>query len=274
MHTNPLRQYFRRPAVYITLPSKGRGYPDGAIDMPENGELPVYPMTAIDEITAKTPDALYNGNAITELIKSCIPNIKDPWSVSSSDLDAVLVAIKVASNNGEFSTSSQCPSCKEESKYGINLTGVLASLKPGNYEEALQIQDLSIHFRPLEFREINGSNLAQFEIQKELSSLEAVEDLEVRATRGDEIVKKITLLTMDIISKSILFIQTPETMVTQKEFIIEFLQSCDRNQYMKIRDHVTKLRKISEIQPIDIKCIACGFDYKQPFTLNITDFFV
>ena len=78
---NPLRQYFRRPAIYITLPSKGKYYPIGAVEIPEGGEIPVYPMTAIDEITSKTPDALFNGTAIAELIKSCIPAIKDPWAI-------------------------------------------------------------------------------------------------------------------------------------------------------------------------------------------------
>lgn len=60
---NPLQQYFRRPAIYIKLPSDGRYYSDGILSMPENHELPVYPMTAIDEITAKTPDALFNGTS-------------------------------------------------------------------------------------------------------------------------------------------------------------------------------------------------------------------
>ena len=36
---NPLRQFFRRPAVHIRLPSGGEGYPAGAIDMPPTGEL-------------------------------------------------------------------------------------------------------------------------------------------------------------------------------------------------------------------------------------------
>jgi len=31
MHTNPLKQYFRRPAIYLKLPSGGNFYPDGAI---------------------------------------------------------------------------------------------------------------------------------------------------------------------------------------------------------------------------------------------------
>lgn len=46
-NNNPLKQYFRRPAVYIKLPSNGKNYTEGSLDMPENGELPVYPMTAI-----------------------------------------------------------------------------------------------------------------------------------------------------------------------------------------------------------------------------------
>ena len=50
---NPLKQYFRRPAMYLKLPSQGKFYDETVVRMPENGELPVYPMTAIDEITAR-----------------------------------------------------------------------------------------------------------------------------------------------------------------------------------------------------------------------------
>jgi hypothetical protein len=78
MSNNPLTQYFRQPAVYVKLPSGGKYYSEGAIVMPANQELPVYPMTAIDEITYRTPDALFNGNAVVNVIKSCIPNIVDP----------------------------------------------------------------------------------------------------------------------------------------------------------------------------------------------------
>jgi hypothetical protein len=86
---NPLKQYFRRPSIYLKLPSGGVGYPLGSLNRTENGELPVYPMTAIDEITSKTPDALFNGSAVVEIIKSCVPDITDPWSIPSTDLDAI-----------------------------------------------------------------------------------------------------------------------------------------------------------------------------------------
>ena len=96
---NPLKQYFRRPAVYIKLPSNNKFYKDGVIENTSTGELPVYPMTAIDEITMKTPDALFNGVAMAELIKSCVPNIKDPWAINNIDFDAILIGIKTRKKN-------------------------------------------------------------------------------------------------------------------------------------------------------------------------------
>ncbi len=74
---NPLRKHFRQPAIYVPLPSQGHYWPSGAVVMPSNNELAVLPMTAIDEITSRTPDALFNGSAVTEIIKSCIPAIRD-----------------------------------------------------------------------------------------------------------------------------------------------------------------------------------------------------
>ena len=94
---NPLTQYFRQPAIYIRLPSQGKFYPNGSLNMPPNGELPVLPMTSVDEITYRTPDALFNGSATVSVIKSCVPNIRDPWVMPSADMDAVLVGIRIAS---------------------------------------------------------------------------------------------------------------------------------------------------------------------------------
>ena len=89
---NPLKQFFRQPSIYLRLPSLGQYWDQSAIDMPPNKELPVYPMTAIDEITYRTPDALFNGQAVINVIQSCIPAIRDAWSTPGSDLNSILVA--------------------------------------------------------------------------------------------------------------------------------------------------------------------------------------
>ena len=70
---NPLSGYYRQPKIYIRLPSGGEYYPEGALDVSENGDYPVFAMTAKDELMLKTPDALLSGESTVEVIKSCVP---------------------------------------------------------------------------------------------------------------------------------------------------------------------------------------------------------
>ena len=274
MDNNPLKQYFRRPAVYMKLPSGGAGYPEGTLDLPENGELPVYPMTAIDEITARTPDALYNGIAVVELIRSCIPNIRDPWAVTNVDLDAVLVAIKTASSSsGEMEVDSQCPKCEEIATYTVNLASLLTGLKGADFTKELSVGELSIQFKPISFKQINEVSTEQFQLQSLFAQAEKDEDEDSRARILQEGLKRITDLTMDLLSKSIVGIKMPNGVVTESAFILDFMKNCDRNIYTTIRDYSAKIRQDSEIKPMKITCGGCENEYEQSITLNPTDFF-
>ena len=269
---NPLKQYFRRPSIYLKLPSGGVGYPLGSLNRTENGELPVYPMTAIDEITSKTPDALFNGSAVVEIIKSCVPDITDPWSIPSTDLDAILIAIRSAAQGNEMEIESECPSCKEVSNYGINLIGILQTMKPGDYTKELQISDLFIKFRPLTYREMNQAAMAQFEIQKIFSSMDDLSE-EERTKKTQDAIVKITEITMAVLAQTIEYVKTPNITVTETEFILDFLKNCDKNSYIELRDYHSKLKDSTQIKPQKIKCIHCQHDYEQSIVINVTDFF-
>jgi hypothetical protein len=273
IENNPLRQYFRRPAVHIKLPSGGQGYPEGVVDLPPSGELPVYPMTAIDEITARTPDALFNGTAVTDLIKSCVPNIKDPWAINSNDLDAILISIKAASGNDSLELDSICPKCSESAVYGVNLIGVLSTLKAGDYTKPLEVGELQVKIRPLTFKEMNIASVQQFEIQKFFESISNVQDETEKNAKTQDALRKITDVTMELLSHSIEYIQTPSLRVDESEYILDFLKHCDSNMYTKIREYNAELKTATEIKPLPVKCIHCQHDYEQPFTLNPSDFF-
>ena len=271
---NPLKQYFRRPALYLKLPSEGVGYSPNVLQLPENGELPVYPMTAVDEITTKTPDALYNGMAVIEVIKSCIPAIKDPWQITSIDLDAILVAIRIATNGNEMEIDTVCPNCEEMNKYGLNLTGILSKLKPGNFNEELKIGSLKVKFRPLSFKESNKGNIAQVEMQRVLNNINSIEDEEKRAKVTSEGLTKISKIGMEIIASTIDYIEMPDGVkVSDKKYIQDFLENTDKKTYTTIREHSITLRQNTEIKPLQMKCVHCKHEYEQPFTLNISDFF-
>lgn len=270
---NPLRQYFRRPSVFITLPSMGKGYSKDVLDLPDNGELPVYPMTAIDEITVRTPDALFNGTAVADVIKSCIPAIKDPWELSTSDLDAVLIGIRAAGGQNSLEINSSCPACKEESSYGVNLVGLLKTLKLGDYSTPLEINNLKIKFKPMTYREMNEAAVGQFDVQKTFAAIEKIEDSTKKVEATQAVIKTITEITMQLISKSIEYIEVPDNKVTETEFIADFLKNCDANIYEAIRDYNTNLKSSTELKPLEITCVSCNHEYQQPFTLNASDFF-
>lgn len=273
MSNNPLKQYFRRPSIYIRLPSKGKYYDPSVIDMPENQEIPVYPMTAVDEITSRTPDALFNGTAVVEIIKSCVPCIKNPWKINNIDLDTIFIAIRVASSGDEMDIFSTCPACKTEGKYGVNLVQLLSERNEINYDDTLKIRDLEIKFRPLTYVESNKNNMAQYEIQKTLALLDDYEDNNEKTKAAQQALKKLNEVINEAISYTIEYVKTPETIVSNYEFIREFLDNCDKQTNFAIREASIQLKSQNQLKPLNVKCSNCQTEYEQSIVLNITDFF-
>lgn len=270
---NPLKQYFRRPGVYLKLPSKGVEYDQSVLIMPETGELPVFPMTAIDEITSKTPDSLYNGSAVADIIKSCIPAIKNPWAISSTDLDAILIAIRMATNGGEMEIETTCPKCDEEGKYGVNLSIILNNFVPGDYVNVTELNDLKIKFRALNYKEVTDNSIKQFEIQKLMMNLNAMENGTEKDAKISEVLKVISISTIKVLASTVEYIETPETRVTEKEYILDFLQNTDKRVFETIKNRSVSLRESTQTKPLHITCASCTHEYDQVFTLNVSDFF-
>lgn len=270
---NPLKQYFRRPGVYLKLPSKGTGYSPATLTMPETGELPVFPMTAIDEITTKTPDSLYNGSAVADIIKSCVPSIKNPWEITSTDLDAILVAIRMATNGSEMDIETTCPKCSEESKYGVNLGMILNNFRVGNYEELTEVHELKIKFKPLNYKELTDNSIKQFEVQKLMISLNEMDQSPEKDNKTSELLRVISLSTIAVLASTLEYIETPEIRVTEKDYILDFLQSTDKRVFEAIRDRSVQLRESTQTKPLHITCTSCQHEFDQVFTLNVSDFF-
>lgn len=273
MNPNPLSQYFRQPAIFVRLPSQGKHYPTNALETTPNGEYPVLPMTTLDEITYRTPDALFNGQAIASVIGSCMPNIKDPWSVPSTDIDTILVSIRIATYGHEIDIEVKCPKCEHEDAFGLDLRSVLDKISSPNYQQPLEHNDLQIYMRPMSYREMNQNSLAQFEEQKRMALVEDTNDRDEKSRQISEALKHLTAITVEALSQSIAAVKTPNALVTEQAHIQEWLANCDRQLFNKIRDKVIRLRQSGEIPPLDIKCTNCGHDYRQPFTLNMSDFF-
>ena len=273
---NPLQKYFRQPAIYVKLPSNGKFYPPEALDMPANGEIPIYPMTATDEIISRTPDALFNGSAMTQLLQSCVPNIREPWVIPQIDIDLLLTAIRIASYGHEMEMTTKCPKCEEEQDYALDLRNVIDSYGTPDYTKPVQIGDMQIYFKPLTYLQINENSKKQFEQQKVVQMSTQSESMseEDRLAAMGSALTEITKMTMSTIAACIAAIKTSDAMVDDPEHIKEFISNVDAKIFSRIRDHLNSIRESSEMKPLKIKCKDCEHEYEQPFTLDMSNFFV
>jgi hypothetical protein len=277
---NPLRKYFRQPKLYTTLPSRGKFYPDGVLDMPETNELPVFAMTAKDELLMKTPDALLNGQATVDVIKSCVPNIKDPWKMPSVDLDAVLVAIRIATYGEKLEITTKVPNIGEERMFEIDLRKILNGLVTPVYENTLSINDIEVELRPLSYREFTDSNLKTFEEQRIFALVNDDEmDDATKLSRFNASFKKLTDLTVTMMSKSVAKLTIGDTTVTSQDHIAEFIDNVDKEFFKDITDYLEQQRKKFAIEPIKVQSpdedIAAGAPptWEVPVTFDQSNFF-
>jgi RNase P subunit RPR2 len=274
MNENPLTGYFRRPAIYIKLPSGGKYYPPETLELPEGNELPVFPMTAIDEISYKTPDALFNGQAIVDVIQSCVPSIKNAWKVPSIDLDYILLSVRLASYGHELEIEATCPECGDVADYAIDIRNILDNLKISDYSKPITISDLEVGFKPLLFDQINANNLIQFEEKKILQTVEndnISDEDKIRIIANG--FKKVGQLTVKAVQEGIEYIKTPANLVTDSQFIGEFLVNCEKDIYNELKKHVIKLKEQSEMPELNLECSECGHKHKKSFTLDLSNFF-
>lgn len=271
---NPLRKYFRQPAIHLKLPSGGKFYPPGTLDLPPNGEVPIFPMTAVDEIITRTPDALFNGSAVPDIIKSCVPSIRDPWAMPAVDINSLLAAVRLASYGHDMEVSTTCPKCGHVHAATIDLRQVLDTMNMPDYDQPLIIGDMTFYFAPMNYRQINDVSRVQYEDQKIMQMVND-SDLteEEKISRLGDSFRRITQLTVRSIAGSISAIKTADAMVTDMMQIEEFLVNCPKQVFESIKSHAIALRTATDLAPISMTCEECSHPYAQEFTLDMSNFF-
>lgn len=271
---NPLAGWYRQPKIYITLPSRGKFYPAGALDRSSNDEYAVYAMTAKDELMFKTPDALLSGQSTVEVIKSCIPAITDPWKMPSIDLDLCLIAIRIATYGEKMEVTSSCPSCGHENEYEVDLSAWISLFSNFEYRDTIDVDPLTVHIRPYSYQEITKSSIKAIEQQRIFNIIndETISDEEKLDRFGKSFVK-LTEMTVDIIADCITAIDTPNGTSRDKAQIKEFINNCSKDVFDKISNHITTIKESIEMQAQQVKCAECSKDYQLPITMDQSNFF-
>jgi hypothetical protein len=280
---NPLTKFMRRPKMMLRLPSKGKYWPPNTIDKSENNEYEVYAMTIKDEIMAKTPDALLTGQAMANIIQSCVPSIKDAMELPGIDLDAALIAIRIATYGEKTTVTANIPGREEPMDFDIDLRPVLDNIIDNTkWEEKIVLNDeLTAYIKPINYRLISRYALSTMEAGKLMSEIIVNQDLtQTQKTQMQtEAVERLTTSTLDQVISSIMRIDSPEGSVTDPELIAEFLNNCDKEIFKMISSRFDQLnednnkRMITVATPDDLRAQGLPETLSVDFNFDISSFF-
>jgi len=272
---NPLAKHFRQPAIYIKLTSEGKYWKDGTVELPVTGEIPVYPMTAKDEIILRTPDALINGTSVVNVVQSCCPNIKNAWAMPSIDVDSTLIAIRIASYGSTMAITAKCPKCNEEHDYDIDLQKVLGEIRAPDYSQTILTDDgLIIKFKPLTYYEVSKSGNMVFEEEKLIQSLaDPALDEDVRKVEFEKHIKNMIDINVNNATLATESILADGMLITDSSFISDYYRNAKSSVLHQVQNQLKEFAKAVAIKEEETKCASCENIFKLAVEFDYTHFF-
>lgn len=112
------------PTEFVTLPSKGKYYPEGH---PLHGAevIEISHMTAKEEDILTSKSLLRKGVAIDRLLQSVIVDKSiNPMELLIGDKNAIIVATRIHAYGADYETKVSCPACGITSPYGFDLNNI------------------------------------------------------------------------------------------------------------------------------------------------------
>ena len=279
---DPLGKYYRQPQIYITLPTKGKYYPADVYTPSDTGEIPVFPMTAMDELAFKTPDSLISGQSTVDVIKSCVPNLKNPWKMTNYDTDTILLAIRVATYGETMSMTYSVPGTDLKVDHTVNLPALLEDLaKVDVVDTATTDSGFKIKVSPLDYQTLTKVQTARFEQEKIYATMRAAAlDERTKADQFAKSFKNLNTINFELLIDSVIEITTPDGVaVDDKIQIGKFCKNCDTKIINEIQDELGKIRIQGQVPPLRMKSteehIKAGapVSYEVPLTFDQSNFF-
>ena len=258
---NPLSAFFRKSKLSLTLPSHGNWYPKNSVNYDTLGQLSVFAMTASDDIKFRTGDATMTGKNIYEVIQSCVPGITIPNQIPHIDIDAILLAIRVASYGSNFNFTVSVPQTTLTRSMEINATALLDELthRTDHWEEDLNVidetgQTLSLVITPIPMANLFATSKNIFQLRKALTkNFDSDENIK-NESEFNTSMSTLTLSAIDLLSTSIrrLSITDPTNKILltldaelpqDSAQIKQTIHQLDIAYFNAIREHIDAQRK-------------------------------
>ena len=279
-NTNPLQGFYRSPKLYTALPTQGIYYTEDVVELPENRELAVYSMTARDEMIMKNPDALLNGEAVAQVIASCVPQVKKPREMISNDVETLLVAIQSATHGDEIEVQANCPECNAEVRGVASIEDSLSTMQVVEQHYVLETRNgLEIEVRPYSYESSVKAGIASFQSTRSLQNITSIPDEMAQLKAFNDSFMKLSALNFDIIVDSISTIsgtdpEGEDFVVRDRNAIREFMENCDSDIGRDVQKKIAEINEIGINKKMLMKCEECDHEFEHEVGFDPVNFFI
>ena len=198
----------------------------------------------------------------------------------SIDLDAVLIAIRIATYGESMDVNINVPNTTIKRDYSMDLRLALDDLMMGTFVDTVNIGALTVTLKPINYKEFTAGAVKSFEEQRIINVVNDDKiDEQTKLSMFQQSFRKLTDITIAMVADSVVSIAVDGEVVTDPTHITEFIAKSEKNFYAAIMAHVQKQRDSFSIKPIkvastaeDIKAGAPA-SFEVPVTFDQSNFF-
>jgi len=263
------------PGVYVSLPSKGKWY-TGNLELSADGEVEVFALKAKDELRLKSPDALFNGEALISVLENVVPGIPHITEMPLADQNVIMCGAYLATYGNDYTLSITCPKCQSIKDYGVDLDKMLTKSKDYATENFVSTNNYKIYLKPANLKARNVIAMNQFETQITQSQIDQPEVTEVDKVKAlTEVYEKTLLENFELIVTMIDYVvdKVSGEKITDKDQIREIADNMNKRSYDKLFDVSMKMNEAGVDTTMNVACQDCKNEFQTTVNLDPTSFF-
>lgn len=281
---NPLIAIMKQHVKFIRLPTNGIiPYANCVFSGDPAEEVGISPRSSIDELQFNNPDALLNGSAISSCIENCVDTVQDADGLYISDVFALLLGIKLATDEKTYDIETECPKCAAKGVFSRDIEGLLESSTLLSEPVTLEVSGITVHLRPNTWGFYNKIQTKIFQQQKILKIIQdGIANNELDETDAfstiNNVFNTLTDLKFDLLANNIQYAELPngQGVIDSPEMIREWVNTIKTEQIEVLGEKTRYLNSVIGVDStMPVQCSKCNHEWELTgLQFNPSHFFV
>jgi hypothetical protein len=171
----------------------------------------------------------------------------------SIDVDAILIAIRMATYGTKMSVPITVPGTKIEKDYELDLQATLDKLLNAQYQTTTLVGNMEITTQPLSYDQFSKMAIKSFEearVQELIKDQDMAEEEKLK--RFQQSLTKLTDLNVSMVGDTVASVKVDGQTVTDKNMIKEFIENAEKGFFQAVLDHLELQRQAFALPTITV----------------------